>query len=83
MRIFKSCTMKKIFIICMSLYYFISIWGQDQILKYEVNNVGELQYNITDAREKDVKYVNLLSMEASLRQINGGKTDRLILHFGR
>ena len=75
--------MKKIFIICMSLYYFISIWGQDQILKYEVNNVGELQYNITDAREKDVKYVNLLSMEASLRQINGGKTDRLILHFGR
>jgi hypothetical protein len=42
-------------------------WGQDQILKYEVNNVGELQYNITDAREKDVKYVNLLSMEASLR----------------
>lgn len=59
--------MKRIFIICMSLYYFISIWGQDQILKYEVNNVGELQYNITDAREKDVKYVNLLSMEASLR----------------
>lgn len=44
--------MKKIFITCMSLYCFISIRGQDQILKYEVNNVGELQYNIADAREK-------------------------------
>jgi len=59
--------MKRIIIIYLFCYLGISLYGQEALFNYEVNNITELQYNLTDKHEKDVKYVNLLSLETSLK----------------
>lgn len=59
--------MKRALIICLTSYFVILLHGQEGILKFEVNNTAELQYNLTNKHEKDVKYVNLLTLDTSLK----------------